>query len=84
MAPHTASTGEPRVGNKEPLLSMGFVNIASEDCETEESCVDWDCRSISDSEINYYELGETGSEDGGPGRYSRRQYMASCDGKGGI
>ena len=59
------ATGDPSVEPKEPAISMGFVNMASDDLEAndsdEEESFNFE-RSVSDSEINYYYLGECGEE----------------------
>ncbi|XP_028394952.1 ubiquitin carboxyl-terminal hydrolase 33-like isoform X2 [Dendronephthya gigantea] len=56
------AAGDPSVEPKEPAISMGFVNMASDhsegnDTDEEESNFE---RSVSDSEINYYHLGGYG------------------------
>ena len=64
-----------RVEPKKPAFSLGVVNIASDSVETDESAEEGSSsyeRSISDSEINYYELGECG---GGQNTNSGRCYV---------
>ena len=61
----STATGNPRVEPKEPALAMGFVNMASDNFETDESSGEGSStfeRSISDSEINYFPLGESSGE----------------------
>ena len=57
--------GEPSVEPKEPAISMGCVNVASDNLEMDECTAEesWNFeRSISDSEINYHDLGECSGE----------------------
>ena len=57
--------GSPSVEPKEPAFSLGLINVASDNFETDESAGEGSSsyeRSISDSEINYYDLGECSGE----------------------
>ena len=61
----STATGDPGVEPKEPAISMGFVNMASDNFEMDESGGEGSSsyeRSISDSEIDYYDLGECSGE----------------------
>ncbi|CAB4012687.1 ubiquitin carboxyl-terminal hydrolase 20, partial [Paramuricea clavata] len=61
----STATGDPGVEPKEPALSIGFVNMASDNFEMDESGGEGSSsyeRSISDSEIDYYDLGECSGE----------------------
>jgi hypothetical protein len=61
----STATGDPGVEPKELAISMGFVNMASDNFEMDESGGEGSSsyeRSISDSEIDYYDLGECSGE----------------------
>ena len=77
----STTTGGPSVEPKEPAISMGFVNMASESFETDESTAEGSSsyeRSISDSEINYYDLGEcSGDQNANSGRWCIRCLLAA-------
>ena len=73
----STTTGNPIVEPKEPALPMGLVNMASDNFEMDESGGEGSSsyeRSISDSEINYYDLGEcSGEQNANSGRWSVRR-----------
>ena len=82
----STATGDPRVEPKEPALAMGFVNMASDNFETDDSSGEGSStfeRSISDSEINYCHLGESSGEQDGKWYFSYSRGVDPCLGEGG-